>query len=48
MTPALDRYAGDRGALSWEVHREITAIKASYRDDRSHGRDQGGYPSLGW
>lgn len=48
MTPDLDRYAADRGALSWEVHQEITWIKNSYRDDRSHGRDQGGYPSLGW
>lgn len=48
MTPDLYRYAADRGALSWEVHQEITEIKESYRGDRSHGRDQGGYPSLGW
>lgn len=48
MTPDLDRYAADRGALNWEVHREVTAIKASYRDDRSHGRGQEGHPSLGW
>ena len=48
MTPDLDRYAADRGALSWEVHQEIAEIKASFRNDRSHGRDQGGYPSLGW
>ena len=48
MTPDLDRYAADRGALSWEVHQEITEIKESYRGDRSHGHDQGGYPSLGW
>ena len=48
MTPDLYRYAADRGALSWEDHQEIAEIKASFRDDRSHGRDQGGYPSLGW
>ncbi|WP_420613502.1 hypothetical protein [Candidatus Spongiisocius sp.] len=48
MTPDLTRYATDRGTLSWEVHQEIAWIKTSHRDDRSHGHDQGGYPSLGW
>ena len=44
MTPDLHRYATDRGALSWEVHQEITSIK----DSRSHGHDQSGYHSLSW
>ena len=48
VTPDLYRYASDRGALSWKVDQEITWIKESYRDDRSHGRDQGGPPSVGW
>ncbi|MDE0171380.1 MAG: nucleotidyl transferase AbiEii/AbiGii toxin family protein [bacterium] len=48
MTPDLYRYADDRGALSWEVGQEIAEIEASFRNERSRGRDQGGYPSFGW
>ena len=48
MTPDLDSYAADRGALRWEVHQEITEIKDHARPDRSLGNNHGGYPSLGW
>ena len=49
MTPDLHRYADDRGALHWEVQQEIAGIKTSSRsNDRTPGRDHGGYPSLGW
>ena len=48
MTPDLDRYAADRGALSWEVNQEIAEIKDQDRSDRSLDSNHGGYPSLGW
>ena len=48
MTPDLYRYATDPGPLNWEAHHQIAEINASNHNDRSHGRDQDGYPSLGW
>lgn len=37
MTPALNRYANDRGALRWEVQQVIAEIKDHARPDRSLG-----------
>ena len=46
MTADLHRYADDRGALSWEVHQQITQIKHHAHRGTPLPDDHGGYPTI--